>query len=313
MSQYSQVAVSTPTVIYPFKLKNVEKYTLANAVTTKYFQLAQAPMAAIILQFDMLGNAAAATIANALTQCITSLKITDGGKDITPNWSGAEWYEYLNAFYGHICPFQDGSAADNKLALLQMVIPFGRSSAIQNPSLLSMFDQMVGFVPKATPQVEWVYPADANSIDTRHLKISVVYMNSKPSYTSRWTSWSTQTLNTSGGVDWVLPSSGLLAEMFMYQTSSYNDTLTADAPTLLDWDLTQAGKSMISDGKMFNMFGALQNVAAQPDDDYILVPFSKYPADDFSMMPKLGNDTRFTAFGGVADDFKLAVKVLETA
>lgn len=308
---FKQVPTSQPSVAYPFRYKFQENHTLNAAATTKYFQLAQSPIAAIILQFDMLGNGAAATIANALTQCISTLKVTDGGTDITPNWSGVEWYNYLNAFYGHICPFQDGSAADNKLALLQMVIPFGRPTAIRNPSLMSAFDANVGFVPKGIPQIEWTYPADGNAIDTRHLKVGVVYMNNKPTYTSKWTSWAAQTLNTTGGVDWFLPKTGMLAEAFLYQTSSYNDTLTSDAPTLKNWDLTQAGKSMITDGQMFNMLGALQDVNAQPNDDYILIPFSKYPLDDFMLMPKLGNDTKFTAFGGVADDFKAAFKTIE--
>jgi hypothetical protein len=311
--QFQQVPTTQPTVSFPFKFAWLQSYDMGAAAVTKNFELAKSPMAAIVLQYDMLGQGAAAVIASALTQCATTLKITDGGKDITPNWSGAEWYEYLSAFYGRIPPFQDGTAADNKLALLQFVIPFGRPLANVNPSLLSVFDQQVGFMPKGTPQIELSFPADGNAIDNRHLKIGVVYMNTKPAYTKEWTSWSSQTLNTTGGIDWILPDTGLLAEAFFYQTSSYNDTLTADAPTLKEWNLTQAGKSMISDGKMFNMLGALIDTTPQPDDDYIYVPFAKYPVDDFSAMPKLGSDTRFTAFGGVADAFKAAFSVLKPA
>jgi hypothetical protein len=312
-TSYQQVPTNSPTVIYPFKFKWLQSYDMGAAATTKIFEMAKAPIAGIILQFDMLGQGAAAVIASALTQCITTLKITDGGVDVTPNWSGAEWYNYLSTFYGRICPFQDGTAADNKLALLSMVIPFGRPSANVNNSLLSVFDQLVGFIPKGVPQIELSFPADGNAIDTRHLKVGVVYMNSSPAYTKKWTSWSSQTLNTTGGVDWILPNTGLLAEAFIYGTSAYNDTLTSDAPTLKEWDLTQAGKSLISDGKMFNMLGALIDTTPTPNDDYYHVVFSKYPVDDLNLMPKLGPDTRFTAYGGVADALKAAFATIQPA
>jgi hypothetical protein len=305
-----QVPVNAPQVQFPFKFKWEHTYDMGAAAVTKTFQLAQAPIAAIILQFDMLGQGAAAVIASALTQVATSLKVTDGGRDITPIWSGAEWYEYMKAFYGRIPPFQDGTAADNKLALLQMVIPFGRPKANVNPSLLSILDSDVGFVPEGVPQIELAFPADGNAIDTRHLKIGVMYMNNKPAYTKKWTSWSSQTLNVTGGIDWILPVSGLLSEMFLYQTSSYNDTLTSDAPTLKKFDLLQNSKSMITDGEMFNMLGMLEQSSVQLNDDYLYMPFVKYPVDDFSYMPRLGNDTRFRAYGGVADALSAAFSYL---
>lgn len=306
-----QVPVNQPSVVYPFKFVWAHSYDMGAAATTKLFELAKAPIAAIIMQWDMLGQGAAAVVASAKTQCATTLKVTDGGQLVTPNWSGAEWYAYLSAFYNRIPPFQDGTAADNKLALMQYVIPFGRPSAIANPSLFSMFDPQVGFVPKATPQIELTFPADGNAIDTRHLKIGVVYHNTLPAYHKIWSEWSAQTLNTTGAVDWILRTSGLLSEMFLASTSAYNDTLTADAPTLKDWNLTQADKSMLTDGKMFNMLGALMDTTNQPTDDYIHVPFSKYPADDFALMPKMGNDTRFRAYGGVADALTAAFAYLE--
>lgn len=305
-----QIAVNQPQVSFPFKLKHAHTIDLGAGAATVNRELGKAPIAAIILQFDMLGAGGAATVANALTQCGTKIYVDDGGNNVTPQFSAAEWYEYDSAFFGRAPNFQDGTAADNKLALLQLIIPFGRPLANANPSLFSLYDSQVGFVPKATPQIIIEYPADANSIDTRHLKIGVMYMSTKPAYTKRWNNWATQTLNTTGATDWILPSEGLLLEAFMYQTSAYNDTLTSDAPTLKNWDLTQADKSMITDGQMFNLLAALNNLTPQPDDDYIYVPFCKYPLDDLSACPRLGNDTRFKAYGGVADSFKLAVSYI---
>lgn len=290
---------------YPFRLKWTHTHTVAAGGETKVYELAQAPIAAIVINQDCLGSGAAATVGN-LNGLLTSIKVTDGGELVTPTWSGTELYEYNAAFRGSLPPFQDGTAADNKLAMQSLVIPFGRPLATRHPSPFSVFDPMVGLVPKGIPQIEAVFAADGSNIDTRHVKIGVMYYTYKPAYTKKWTEWSSQTLSTSGAKDWILPQTGQLLEAFMYQTSSYNDTLTADAPTLLKWDITQSGKSIVTDGEMFNMLGAMIDTNAQPDDDYIYVPFVQNTSMDLSLAPRLATDTRFLAYGGVADAFKAA-------
>lgn len=202
---------------YPFRLKWTHTFTPDSGGETKVLELAQAPIAAIILAQDCLGSGAAATAAN-LNGLLTSMKVTDGGKDITPNWSGAEWAEYLAAFKGSVLNFQDGTAADNKLALQPLFIPFGRPLGTRHPSVLSLFDPLVGFVPSGIPQIEMVIAADGSSIDNRHIKVGVLYYNSPPAYTKKWTSWAAQTLSTTGGKDWILPQNGQLLEAFLYQT-----------------------------------------------------------------------------------------------
>lgn len=303
-------AVENPTVLpFPFTIKWQQTHTIAAGGETKKFELGKAPIAAIFLNIDCLGNGAAATVAN-LNGLLTSMKVTDGGADITPLWSGAEWYEYIAAFTGRLPPFQDGTAADNKLALQQLVIPFGRPLGTKHPSPLSMFDPLVGFKPKAVPLLEMVFAADGSNIDNRHIKIGVMYYNGSPRFTKKWTDWSSLTLSTSGFTDWILPSYGQLLEIFMYRTSSYNDTLTSDSPTLLKWNLTQNSRSMITDGEMFDIFGALEDTYAQPDDDYLLIPFVQNTMMDLSLAPRLGNDTRFKAYGGVADALTCAFSVI---
>jgi hypothetical protein len=303
----------TPLTTYPLVIKNIYTQTLGAGAETTDIELPQAPIAAIILQWDMLGQGAAATVASAKTQIATYLKVTDGGVDVTPNWSGAEWYDYLSAYYGHIVPFQDGTAADNKLALMAYVIPFGRPLATRHGGLLVAFDPLVGFVPKGTPLVHIESPADGNAIDTRHLKVGAVMYRGKPSYTKKWTGWASQTLSTTGAKDWILPSAGQLIEAFIYQTTAYNDTLTADAPSLLNFDVTQNGKSILTDGQMFNCLGALLDSTAQPDDDYLHLPFVQNTGMDLSLAPQLGPDTRFKAYGGVADALTAAFATVERA
>lgn len=299
--------------IYPFKLKNlVDTVDLTANAVVQSWELDRRPMAAIILNFDMLGSGAAATLPNALTQCGTEIYVTDGGRTITPKWSAAELYEYQSAFFGRNPPFQDGTAADNKLALLQLIIPFGRPNPFAGNSITALVDPLVGFVPKAIPRLHLSTPADGNSIDTRHLKITVVYYDGiTPSYTKAWSDWSEQTLSTTSFKDWLLPDSGKLSEIFLYQTSSYNDTLTSDAPTLKQWRITQKGSDVLTDGEVPNCIGALLDSTPIPDDDYLYLPLMKYPVDDLSFTIPLTPDTRFKVKGGVADALKAAFAVLE--
>jgi hypothetical protein len=301
--------------LYPFFIKNqIDTVDLTASAVVDSIELDRRPIAAIILNFAMLGSGAAATIANALTQCGTELYVSDGGRIITPKWSAAELYEYHNHFFNRIAPFQDGTAADNKLALLSMVIPFGRPNPFMGNSITSLVDPMVGFVPKAIPRLHYSTPADGNSIDTRTMKVSVLYYDGiRPSWSKAWTDWSSITQSATSYKDWLLPDAGRLLETFMYLTSAYNDTLTADAPTLLKWRITQKGTDVLTSGEVTNILGALLDSTPTPDDDYLYLPLMKFPVDDLSYTIPLTPDTRFKTLGGVADALKAAFGIINPA
>lgn len=285
-------------------IKQIDTWTPGAGAVVKDFSLPQGAISACILQWDMLGSGAAATVANALTQCGTLVYLKDGAGDVTPEWTAAQLYEYHNQFFDRICPFQDGTAADNKLALFQQIIPMGRPLQRGTSSLFGLIDPYVGWNPKGTPQLHIDIPADGNSIDGRHLKIVVVYANKPFKYGKRWTTWASQTLSTTGYTDWIIADKGLLLEMFAYATSAYNDTLTADAPTLLKAKFERASKDVIFDGEIPNIFGCLQDVTPTPDDDFLYFSLSQGYDDDFSNCVNMnGAETKFRAYGGVADAF----------
>jgi len=287
-------------------------WTPGAAAVTKDIPLQRAPIHAVVAQWDMLGQGAAAVIASALTACGTIINLKDGAGDVTPKWTGAELYEYHNHFFGRIVPFQDGTAADNKLALMPLVIPMGRPSILANSSIVMLADPMVGWNPQGDPFLHIEVPADGNAIDGRHLKLWVMYGDQPFRFGKRWTSWTTQTLNTSGPTDWILGNKGSLCEMFLYQTSAYNDTLTADAPTLKEFEFRRGANSVLTDGKVCNILEALINTTPTPDDDYLYLALSMSPMDDFGNCINMNNpaNTIFRATGGVADDLKAAFSVL---
>jgi len=308
-------AVPQPSV-FPFEVVNqVDEIDLTASAVVDSIELAQRPIAAIVLSFAMLGAAAAATLANALTQCGTLLYVTDGGEVITPKWTAAEIYEYHNHFFNRIPPFQDGTAADNKEAYLDLIIPFGRPKPIVGNGLFNLVDDMVGFVPKAIPKLHYSTPADANSIDTRTMKVTTIYYDGiKPAWTKKWTDWSGITQSTTSYKEWLLPDTGRLLEVFMYQTSSKNDTLTSDAPTLKQWKITQKGHNVVTGGDVYAApLTALLDTTPTPDDDYVYIPFVESPVDSLRFTLPLTPDTRFKTKGGVADSLSAAFSVINPA
>lgn len=292
-------------------IKEEHTWTPGASAVTKDFPLAKRSIAAIILQMDMLGNSGAATIANAKTQLGTYIYIKDGGEKVTPEWSLTELYEYYKAFFGRIPPFQDGTAANDKLALLQVIIPFGRPQVLSHSSLLpSIIDPYVGFKPKNTPYLHVEVPADGNSIDTRHLKVVVVYFDKPPKFNKKWTDWSTQTVSTTGLTDWTIGDKGAWLEAFLFATSEYNATLASDAPSILDIQIERDSKAVLFEGAVPNILGALLDSDVLTDDQYLYMALSQAPFDNFANCVRLIKETKFRILGGVADDVKAAFSVL---
>ena len=296
-------------------VKKEYDWTPGASAVTKDIELAKRPIAAIILNMDMLGAGAAATYANALTQLGTKIYVKDGGTKITPEWSLAELAEYQASFFGRLPTFQDGTAADNKLALLQVVIPFGRPSVFSHWSLFpSIIDPHVGFKPTNQPYIYFDLPADANSIDTRHIKVTAVYYdNFMPRYNKKWTDWSTQTVSTTSLTDWTIGDKGLWLEALLFATSEYNATLTADAPSIKDIEIERLGKDVMFSGAVPNILGALINplhTTPVTDDEYLYMALSQAPFDNFQNCVRLSGETKFRILGGVADAVKAAFSVI---
>ena len=251
-------------------IKEQHTWTPGAAAVTKDFELAKRPLHAVILQWDMLGAAAAATLANALTQCGTLVYLKDARGDVTPQWSATVLEQYQQLFTGKNTPFQDGTAADNKLALFQQIIPMGRPMlGHDNPFPYGLLDPYVGYNPKGTPFLHVSVPADANSIDTRHLKIVPIYGDAPFAYDKRWTPWTSQTVSTTGLVDWIVGDRGLWLESLIFATSGYNGTLTSDAPSILDLEIERGGKDALFDGAVPNVLGALLDDDTHADDNYL--------------------------------------------
>lgn len=289
-------------------------WTPGAGAATKDIPLGNAPIAAVYLDWYMLGQGAAATIANALTQCGTLLYLVDGSADITPEWTAAQLYEYHNHFFGRIATFQDGTAADNKAAYLGLVLPLGRPQILADSSFLGLVDPMVGWNPKSNPHLHIEVPADGSAIDGRKLKVTVLYANAPFPFTKRWTKWASQTLSTSAFTAWDLPDAGSLLEGLMYQTSARNGTLTSDAPTLDKFEFKRGGKSVLTDGEVDgSVLGALINSTPTPDDDYLYFALSRAPFDGFENCIMLSKDTKFMAYGGVADALVAAFSYIRGA
>lgn len=284
----------------------------AGAVTEDY-ELPKGPIAFIDYTIVGLGNLAAGTYPNALIQYGTKIYVKDGGDKITPEWSLTELAEYLACFQGKLPEFQDGTPADNKLFKTTFRIPFGRPNGGRSCNPFKI-DPLVGWNPKSVPLFHLELPADGNTIDGRYFYLSVGYAARPFTYTKKWTDWSSQTLNVTGAKDWVIGSHGLLLEAFFYQTSSYNDTLTSDAPTLKFWEIRRGQKSILSDGKVPNILSAMHAVADQPDDDYEYFCLSESDdqglADLINLSSTPGQETVFKAYGGVADAFKACFSVI---
>jgi len=285
--------------------------TGASAIT-KDIPLAKRAIAAIILNCDVLGNSGAATAANLLTQ-LGTFYVKDGGKKVTPEWTALEWAEYLSHFLGrpYGTPFQDGTAANDKLALLSLIIPFGRPYiGVHGSFLPALIDPHVGFKPSNTPYLYMSLPADGNSLDTRHIKVTVIYYDTPPKYNKCWTAWSNQTLSTSSLTDWTIGDRGLWLEAFLFATSSYNDTLTSDAPSIKDIEIERLGKDVLFSGTVPNILGALIDTTNVADDDYLYLTLSQSPLDNFANCVRLAGETKFRILGGVADAVKAAFSVI---
>lgn len=290
-------------------IKEQQTWTPGAAAVTKDFELAKRPLHAVTLQWDMLGAAAAATQANALTQCGTKIYLKDARGDVTPQWSMAELLQYQELFTGKNVPFQDGTAADNKLALNPITLFCGRPN--RNAGFpLEALDPLVGYNPKGTPFLHVEVPADGNSIDNRHLKITPYYADQPFQYDKRWTPWTSQTVSTTGLTDWIVGDRGLWCEWLLHETSSYNDTLTSDAPSILDIEIERGGKDVLFDGAVPNILGSFLDDDTHADDDYKYVNLSQAPFNDFRNCVNLFAETKVRVLGGVADAVTMAFSVL---
>ncbi len=290
-------------------IKEQQTWTPGASAVTKDFELAKRPLHAVTLQWDMLGAGAAATQANALTQCGTKIYIKDARGDVTPQWSMAELLQYQELFTGKNVPFQDGTAADNKLALNPITLFMGRPNKNAGYPLEAL-DPYVGYNPKGTPFLHVEVPDDGNSIDNRHLKIVPIYADQPFQYDKRWTPWTAQTVSTTGLTDWIVGDRGLWCEWFMHETSSYNDTLTSDAPSVLDIEIERGGKDVLFDGAVPNILGSFLDDDTHADDDYKYMNLSQAPFNDFRNCINLFAETKVRVLGGVADAVTMAFSVL---
>jgi len=144
-------------------------------------------------------------------------------------------------------------------------------------------------------------PADGGTLDTRHLKATVLYYVTPPRYTKKWTDWSTQTVSTSSLTDWTIGDRGLWLETFIYATSSYNDTLASDAPSVKEIEIERNGVDVLASGAIPNILGCLIDTTNVADDDYLYMCLSQGPNDYFDLCPRLSGLTKFRILGGVAD------------
>ena len=186
-------------------IKEQHTWTPGAGAVTKDFELAKRPLHAVILQWDLLGNSAAATLANALTQCGTLIYLKDARGDVTPQWTAAELVKYQEAVLGKNVNAQNGTAANDVALFLQMILPMGRPMVGGNsPFPIGLLDPYVGYNPKGTPFLHVSVPADGGTLDTRHLKIVPVYGDAPFAYAKRWTPWTSQTVSTTGLTDWIV-------------------------------------------------------------------------------------------------------------
>ena len=294
-------------------LKKEYEWSLGAGAVSKDIPLAKRAIAAIILNLDALGNTGGATAANMLTQFGTKIYVKDGGTKITPEWTGAELAEYMAQFFGrpYGTPFQDGTAANDKMALLSLIIPFGRPYIGVHGSILpALIDPHVGFKPVNTPYLHIEAPADGSTLDTRHLKATVIYYDSPPKYTKKWTDWASQTVSTTSLTDWTIGDRGLWLEAFLFATTSYNDTLASDAPSIKEIEIERLGKDVLFSGAVPNILGALIDTTNVADDDYLYLTLSQAPFDNFANCVRLAGETKFRILGGVADAVKAAFSVI---
>jgi len=270
------------------------------------------------LRLACLSETDAATLAELKTQFGTYLYLTDGGKDITPRWSLTELAMYQLQFFNRAPLWCNAGEADNKMGYYRVVIPLGRPQPNGSMSFLpAVVDPLVGWNTKSTPFLHWEVPADGNSVDNRTAKIAVVYKNSPFRYTKKWTSWATQTLSTTGYVDWIIGDKGQLLEIFAFQTTEENAALASDVPTIAEMTLERRGKSVLLDGDVFNLLTAMidEGSAGAEDitmlDDYMYLALSQAPLGDFSLCVNLNlGQTKLRVKGGVADAAKFAFSII---
>jgi len=297
-------------------LKYDAYWTPGASAVTRDIELQKAPIAAIIMSFDELGSGAAATIANTKTQWAGPIYLKDGGGDITPrSWTFTDIYEYNARFFGKKPQFYDGTAADNKLAKIDLILPGGRPFHSPQQGLMGLVDPFVGFVPQGTPYLHMEVPADGNSIDTRNVKITTIYMDAKPRYAKKWTDFASQTMSTTGNTYWLI-CEGIrqsLLEAFFYQTSAYNGTLTADSASILKFIFELGGKNILTDGEVPGaILGSLMDENVTTNDLYLHLALSHAPWDNFQhCIRSLGKRLRFGVLGGTADAVKAAFANIE--
>jgi len=195
--------------------------------------------------------------------------------------------------------------------LLSLVIPFGRPQPFVHGSFLpALIDPHVGFKPVNQPYLHVEVPADGGTLDTRHMKVVAIYYDSPPRYTKKWTDWSNQTVSTSSLTDWTIGDRGLWLEAFLFATSSYNDTLASDAPSIKDIEIERLGKDVLFSGAVPNILGCLIDTTNVADDDYLYFCLSQAPFDNFANCVRLAGLTKFRILGGVADAVKAAFSTI---
>jgi len=298
-------------------LKQEYLWTPGASAITKNFELAKRPIAAIIITMDALGNTGAATRANMLTQMGTEISVKDGGTKITPEWSASQWDKYMKHFLGINPLFPDGTAANDTIATCHLIIPFGRPlRGRQLGGLLDLEDPLVGFCPKGVPELYMSLPADGSTLDTRNIKITVLYHDVKPKFNKLWTPWSSQTLNTATETWFNVGEDPkrLLLEMFLFQTTEWNTNMASEVPTIKSWRLTKGGNNIFTDGNVSGqlLFATMDEVI-QVDDQYFHFPFSFGPWDNLSKCIRLDKMVKLGILGGVADAATVAFALIEPA
>lgn len=290
-------------------IKEQQTWTPGAGAVVKDFELAKRPLHAITMQWDGLGDSGVATVGHMLTQGGTIVNLKDARGDVTPKWSATELNEYYETFTGKNTPFQDGTAANDVLALVPLILPMGRPN--RNAGFpLEILDPLVGYNPKGTPFLHIEVPADANSIDNRHLKIVTYYADTPFQYDKRWTPWTSQTVSTTGLTDWIVGDRGLWLEWLMFETTSYNDTLGTDVPSVIDIELERGGKDVLFDGAVPNILGSFLDDDVHADDDYKYMNLSQAPFNDFRNCINLTSETKVRIKGGVANAVTMAFSVL---
>lgn len=297
-------------------IKQEYKWTPGAGAVTKNIELSKRAIAAVIISCDALGNTGAGTKANMLTQFGTEISLKDGGVKVTPAWSATQWNIYLKHFMGLDPLFPDGTAANNTIVTENIIIPMGRPlRGRQFGGVLDLIDPLVGFVPKNIPELYMSVPADGGTLDTRNLKVTVLYHDVVPKYNKLWTPWASQTLSTSTETWWKVGEHAkrMLLEMFLFQTTEWNTNMASEVPTILSWRLTKDGANILTDGNVSGqlLFATVDETFLAGDDQYFYFPLSFGPWDNLRNCIKMDKMVKLGLLGGVADAATAAFSLIE--